>query len=89
MAITDWPAAERPRGKLLERGPTAQSDAELLAILLRTGLCAVVGLGGASVHPREVVREALARNAAAVILATITRRAWPSRPMRTAASPAA
>ena len=37
MAINDWPAAERPREKLLQRGPQALSDAELLAILLRTG----------------------------------------------------
>ncbi|KUJ83925.1 JAB domain-containing protein [Microbulbifer flavimaris] len=38
MAITDWPAAERPREKLLQRGASALSDAELLAIFLRTGL---------------------------------------------------
>lgn len=38
MAITDWPAAERPREKLLERGAAALTDAELLAIFLRTGL---------------------------------------------------
>ena len=38
MAITDWPAAERPREKLLQRGPAALSDAELLAIFLRTGV---------------------------------------------------
>ena len=38
MAITDWPASERPREKLLESGPTALSDAELLAIFLRTGV---------------------------------------------------
>ena len=38
MAITDWPAAERPREKLLTRGPEALSDAELLAIFLRTGV---------------------------------------------------
>lgn len=38
MAISDWPAAERPREKLLERGPEALSDAELLAIFLRTGV---------------------------------------------------
>jgi DNA repair protein RadC len=172
MAITDWPAAERPREKLLEKGAPALSDAELIAIFLRNGargcsavelarellkefggireifgadrksLCAVRGIGktkyvqiqaaielaqrfldarmrrdavldspaaardylrgrlgqhrrevfaclfldnrhrviryaelfqgtidGASVHPREVVREALAHNAAAVILA--------------------
>ncbi len=37
MAITDWPAAERPREKLLARGAGALSDAELLAIFLRTG----------------------------------------------------
>lgn len=36
--ITDWPAAERPREKLLERGADALSDAELLAIFLRTGV---------------------------------------------------
>jgi len=38
MAITDWPATERPREKLLELGAAALSDAELLAIFLRTGL---------------------------------------------------
>lgn len=38
MAITDWPSAERPREKLLSRGPQALSDAELLAIFLRTGV---------------------------------------------------
>ncbi len=37
MAITDWPQAERPREKLLQKGPEALSDAELLAIFLRTG----------------------------------------------------
>jgi DNA repair protein RadC len=38
MPITDWPDAERPREKLLERGPSSLSDAELLAIFLRTGI---------------------------------------------------
>jgi len=38
MPIKDWPAAERPREKLLERGAGALSDAELLAIFLRTGV---------------------------------------------------
>ena len=37
MAIRDWPSDERPREKLLEKGATALSDAELLAILLRNG----------------------------------------------------
>ena len=38
MAITDWPAAERPREKLIEHGAEALSDAELLAIFLRVGV---------------------------------------------------
>jgi len=38
VAITDWPAEERPREKLLQRGAEALSDAELLAIFLRTGV---------------------------------------------------
>jgi len=38
MAITDWPAAERPRERLLTHGPAALSDAELLAIYLRVGV---------------------------------------------------
>lgn len=38
MAITDWPADERPREKLLQRGVQVLSDAELLAIFLRTGV---------------------------------------------------
>ncbi|MDP9064721.1 MAG: DNA repair protein RadC [Pseudomonadota bacterium] len=37
MAIRDWPSSERPREKLLDKGAAALSDAELLAILLRTG----------------------------------------------------
>ncbi len=38
MSIIDWPAAERPREKLIEKGAAALSDAELLAIFLRTGV---------------------------------------------------
>ena len=37
MSIADWPLDDRPREKLLARGPAALSDAELLAIFLRTG----------------------------------------------------
>ena len=36
-AIKDWPEDERPREKLLKRGAAALSDAELLALVLRTG----------------------------------------------------
>ncbi len=38
MAISDWPAGERPRERLLAHGPAALSDAELLAIYLRVGV---------------------------------------------------
>ncbi|TJY58809.1 JAB domain-containing protein [Sinimarinibacterium sp. CAU 1509] len=38
MTILDWPESERPREKLLQRGAAALSDAELLAIFLRTGV---------------------------------------------------
>ncbi len=38
MPIRDWPDDDRPREKLMGRGATALSDAELLAILLRTGV---------------------------------------------------
>ena len=38
MTIADWPAAERPRERLLTLGPGALSDAELIAVFLRTGV---------------------------------------------------
>jgi len=38
MAIRDWPAGERPRERLLAHGARALTDAELLAIFLRTGV---------------------------------------------------
>lgn len=46
MSIRDWPAAERPRERLLQRGPAALTDAEVLAIFLRTGVagCSAVEL---------------------------------------------
>ncbi len=44
--IKDWPDNERPREKLLNQGAASLSDAELLAIFLRTGVkgCHVVDL---------------------------------------------
>jgi DNA repair protein RadC len=53
MPITDWPELERPREKLLERGPVALSDAELLAIFLRTGVTGKTAV--------DLARELLAR----------------------------
>ena len=38
MSICHWPEAERPREKLLSQGAHVLSDAELLAIFLRTGV---------------------------------------------------
>jgi DNA repair protein RadC len=38
MAISDWPPGERPRERLLAHGAAALSDAELLAVVLRTGI---------------------------------------------------
>ncbi len=38
MAIRDWPEGERPREKLLHKGAASLSEAELLAIFLRTGV---------------------------------------------------
>jgi DNA repair protein RadC len=38
MHIREWPAAERPRERLLAHGAGALSDAELLAIFLGSGL---------------------------------------------------
>jgi DNA repair protein RadC len=38
MAFKDLPADARPREKLIARGPAALGDAELLALLLRTGV---------------------------------------------------
>ena len=44
--LKTWPAQERPREKLLAHGAASLSDAELLAIFLRTGVkgCSVVDL---------------------------------------------
>ncbi len=38
MPITNWPKADRPREKLLEKGEQSLTDAELIAILLKVGV---------------------------------------------------
>ncbi len=53
MAIADWPAQERPRERLLALGAAVLSDAELLAVFLRTGV-----RGKSAV---DIARELLAR----------------------------
>jgi DNA repair protein RadC len=52
MPITDWPAGERPRERLARLGPSALSDAEVIALLLGTGTrgCSAVEIG------REMLR---------------------------------
>ena len=46
MKITDWPKQDRPREKLLTLGASSLTDAELLAIFLRTGIqgCSAIQL---------------------------------------------
>jgi DNA repair protein RadC len=46
MGISDWPVSMRPRERLINQGAQVLSDAELLAIFLRTGLpgCSAIEL---------------------------------------------
>ena len=53
MRIADWPENERPRERLLKHGASALSEAELLAIFLRTGIAGTSAV--------ELGRELLAR----------------------------
>ena len=53
MSITDWLPEERPRERLIARGAESLSDAELIAIFLRTGVKGRSAL--------EIARELLAR----------------------------
>jgi len=45
QAIANWPAEERPREKLLFKGPESLSNAELLAIFLRVGVKGKTAIG--------------------------------------------
>lgn len=38
LSIKSWPVEERPRERLVEQGPQSLTEAELLAILLRSGI---------------------------------------------------
>jgi DNA repair protein RadC len=63
--IKDWPKDERPREKLLKRGPDTLSEAELLAILIRTGTGAgtALDLARAVLTQHGSLRRLAARNA--------------------------
>ncbi len=53
MNIAQWPLRERPRERLLLHGAAALSDAELLALIVRTGVAGKSAL--------DIARDALAR----------------------------
>lgn len=64
MPIPHWPASERPRERLLASGAASLSDAELLAVLLRTGLKgkSAVDLGRELLQSGKGLRSLLASN---------------------------
>lgn len=66
MTIRDWPIDERPREKLLARGASALSDAELLAVFLGSGLRgqSAVDLGRALLQRHGGLRALLSRSPA-------------------------
>jgi len=68
MGIAQWQAGEGPRDKLLERGERALSDAELLAVMLRTGYrnCSALQLARDLLEQFGAVEQGLRRNAADV-----------------------
>ena len=53
MGIAQWPKRERPRERLHSQGAAALSDAELVALIVRTGI------GGSSAL--DIARDAIAR----------------------------
>jgi len=53
MSIAQWPLSERPRERLLSHGAAALSDAELLALIVRTGVAGKSAL--------DIARDAIAR----------------------------
>ena len=67
LTIREWPEHERPREKLLDRGARALSDAELLALLLGSGIpgCSAVAMARSLLKDfdglRDLLRAPLAR----------------------------
>ena len=61
LTIREWPEAERPREKLLARGAHALSDAELLALLLGSGIpgCSAVAMARSLLKDFGGLRELL------------------------------
>ncbi len=61
MSIREWPIAERPREKLISRGAQALSEAELLALLIGSGVkgCSAVEMARALIEDFGSLRELL------------------------------
>lgn len=61
LTIREWPETERPREKLLARGANALSDAELLALLLGSGIpgCSAVAMARSLLKDFGGLRELL------------------------------
>jgi DNA repair protein RadC len=61
LTIREWPESERPREKLLARGPHALTDAELLALLLGSGIpgCSAVAMARSLLKDFGCLRELL------------------------------
>src|SRR5712691_1197031 len=67
LTLREWPESERPRERLIAHGPAYLSNAELLAIVLRTGLAGktvlsvaenlLAGMGGLAGLRRASVKE--------------------------------
>lgn len=53
LKITDWPKEERPREKLMHRGPEVLSEAELLSLLIGTGTKKITAVDLAKTVLRE------------------------------------
>ncbi len=71
LTLREWPESERPRERLIAHGPAHLSNAELLAIVLRTGSAGktvlslaenlLAGMGGLAGLRRASVQELVAR----------------------------
>lgn len=72
LTIRNWPESERPREKLLERGAQALSDAELIALLLGSGI-----KGHSAV---DVARSLIAEFGSLREMLNADRRRWEGKP---------
>ena len=72
MPISDRPLSERPRERLLSSGPTGLSDAELLAIFLRTGIAGKSAI--------DIARDLLSEFASISTLLALTPAQWCKTP---------